>query len=171
MDTSNAKPRFLRWLPFIAVFQTDLRQTPRNWVWRMWVAASLGAAFCYLIYRFGVYREGGILQSASRVFSDLLHWIVLGSLTLIVVFTAGAISADRGTLADSVLSRGISRCQYFLAKLSARMVSVLCTYFALCILVLIGCHFLLHDQLSLDSTDAITTNRPSSMSATPSAPA
>jgi hypothetical protein len=36
---------------------------------------------------------------------------VLGSITLIVVLTAGAISADRGTMADSVLSRGISRYQ------------------------------------------------------------
>src|SRR5262249_44750461 len=145
--------------------------TPRNWVWRMWVGASLGAAFCYLIYRFGIYREGGILQSASRVFSDVLNWIVLGSLTLIVVFTAGAISADRGTLADSVLSRGISRYQYFLAKLSARMVSVLATYFALCVLVLIGCHFLLHDQLSLDTADpnaakAAITSGPSSPAST-----
>jgi len=101
-----------------------------------------------VLYRFGVYREAHILQSASEVISDLLRWTVLGGMTLVVVFTAGAIAADRGTLADSVLSRGISRYQYFWAKLHARLISVLGTYLALSCVVLVSCHFLLHEELT-----------------------
>ena len=52
-----AQPKFLRWLPYWAVLQTDLRQTVRGWVWRTWVLASLAAAVGYLLYRLGVYRE------------------------------------------------------------------------------------------------------------------
>src|ERR1700752_971860 len=146
--TTIANPRFLRWLPYWAVLQTDLRQTKRNWVGRTGVGATLIAAAGYVLYRFGVYREARILQSASEVIGDLLRWTVLGGMTLIVVFTAGAIAADRGTLADSVLSRGISRYQYYWAKLHARLISVLGTYLALCLVVLVSCHFLLHEELS-----------------------
>ena len=68
---------------------------------------------------------------------------MLGSVTLIVVLTAGAISADRGTVADSVLSRGISRYQYFLGKWHARLAAVLGTYLALGVTALVSSLFLL----------------------------
>src|SRR5947209_16023888 len=151
MDAPAAMPRpkFLRWLPYWAVLQTDLRQTPRNWVWRTWVLVSVLAAAGYLLYRVGVYREAGIVQHASQLVSELLRWTVLGSVTLVVVFTVGSIAAERGTLADSVLSRGISRYQYFLAKWHARVVSVLATFAVLGVGVLVGSHFLFHEDLVL----------------------
>lgn len=107
---------FRRWLPYWAVLQTDLRRTLRSWVYLLWVVVSILAAVGYLLYRFGVHREAGIIQSASVLTSDLLRGIVLGSMALIVVLTVSAISTERGTLADAVLSRGISRYQFFLAK-------------------------------------------------------
>src|SRR5438876_6023112 len=105
-----------RLLPYWAVFQADVRQTMHSWVYRTWVLVSVLAAVGYLLYRVGVYREAGIVQQASTLISDLLRWCIYGSLTLIIVLTAGSISAERGTMADSVLSRGISRYQYFLGK-------------------------------------------------------
>src|SRR5262245_19305306 len=111
-----AKSRYLRLLPYWAVLQTDLRQTLRSWVWRVWVLAAVLASVGFLLYRFGVYREAKILQGASVLIGDLMRWTVLGSVTLVVVLTVGSITAERGTLADSVLSRGISRYQYFMAK-------------------------------------------------------
>src|SRR5262245_65203254 len=110
MDTPTpAKPiRINRWLPYWAVFQADLHQTLRSWVYRTWVLLSVLAALGYLLYRVGVYREAGIIQPASALISDLLRWTVVGSVTLIIALTAGSISSERGTMADSVLSRGIS---------------------------------------------------------------
>src|SRR5271163_3709252 len=111
--TSQNKPfKRVRFLPYWAVFQMDLHQTVRGWVYRAWLLLSLLAAVGYLIYRFGAYREAGMVQPASELTSDLLRWIVLGSVTLIIILTAGTISQERGTMADSVLCRGISRHQY-----------------------------------------------------------
>src|SRR5262249_28242508 len=64
----------------------------------------------------------------------------------------GGIASERGTLADSILSRGISRYQYFLAKLHARLVCVLLTFTLLTTSVLIASHFLVHEDLSIDGS-------------------
>jgi ABC-2 type transport system permease protein len=141
-----------RWLPYWAVVQWDTRQTVQSWVYRTWVLVSVLSAAGYLLYRFGVYREAGMVQPASTFVSDLLRWCVFGSVTLIIVLAAGSISAERGTMADSVLSRGISRYQYFLGKWHARLVSVLGTFFLMGLLLL-ACSFgLLHEDLSLDGS-------------------
>jgi hypothetical protein len=142
-----AKPyRVNRFLPYWAVFQADVHQTLRSWVYRVWVLLSLLAALGCLLYRFGAYRVAGMLPAAPELMSDLLRWTVLGSVTLIIVLTGGSISAERGTMADSVLSRGISRHQYFLGKWHARLAAVLGTFFVLGVLVVLGCFFMLHDQ-------------------------
>jgi ABC-2 type transport system permease protein len=145
MDTPTvAKPaKINRWLPYWAVFQADVGLTVRSWVYRFWVMISLLAAVGYLLYRFGIDRGAGINQSASDLISDLLRWTVFGSVTLIIVLTAGSISGERGTMADSVLSRGISRYQYFLGKWHARLVSVLGTFLCMGLVALVGSFFLL----------------------------
>lgn len=141
--------RINRWLPYWAVFQADLRQTMRSWVYRVWVLGVILAATGYLLYRAGVYREAGMIQSASTLISDLLRWSMLGSITLIIALTGGSISSEKGTMADSVLSRGISRYQYFMGKWHARLVAVLSTFFAMGLIALVGSFFLLHEDLSL----------------------
>jgi len=142
---------FNRWLPYWAVFQADMRQTLRSWVYRFWVLLSVLATIGYLLYRFGIY-QGGIEQPASLHISYLLRWIVLGSAAIICVLTAGSISSERGTMADSVLSRGISRYQYFIGKWHARLVTVLGTFLALGLVTLISALFLLHEDLSWDGS-------------------
>jgi len=141
-----------RWLPYWAVFQSDARQTLQSWVYRTWVLVSVVAAVGYLLYRVGVYREAGIIQQASTLVSDLLRWCIFGSLTLIIVLAAGSISSERGTVADSVLSRGISRYQYFLGKWHARLVAVLGTFLLMGMLALACGFFLLHEDLSLSGS-------------------
>jgi hypothetical protein len=148
--TTPPKPvRINRWLPYWAVFQADIRQTMSSWVYRVWVLVSILAALGYLLYRVGVYREARIIQSASELISDLLRWTVLGSVTLIILLTGASISSERGTMADSVLSRGISRYQYFLGKWHARLVAVLGTYLVLATVALLSAFLLLHEDLSL----------------------
>jgi hypothetical protein len=140
--------RYIRWLPYWAVLQTDLRQTVRGWVWRTWVLASLAAAVGFLLYRLGVYRETGIIQLASLLIGDLLRWSLISSGLLVVVLTVGGVSAERGTLADSVLSRGISRYQYFMAKLHSRLFSVVVTFTVLTGGVVIASHFMVNSDIS-----------------------
>jgi ABC-type transport system involved in multi-copper enzyme maturation permease subunit len=142
------KARINRLLPYWAVFQSDVHQTMRSWVYRTWVLVSVLAAVGYLLYHVGIYQRAGIIQPASTLVGELLRWTVLGSVTLIIVLTAGSISSERGTMADSVLSRGISRYQYFLGKWHARLATILGTYFVMGLLALTGGYFLLHEDLN-----------------------
>jgi ABC-2 type transport system permease protein len=152
MDATLEKKKpltFNRWLPYWAVLQADVHQTLRSWVYRVWVLVSLLAAAGYLLYRFGLSYEAGIVQPASNLVADLLRWTLLGSVTLVVVLTAGSISSERGTMADSVLSRGISRHQYFMGKWHSRLATVLATFLVMSTLVLGAGIFLLHEDVSL----------------------
>src|SRR5438105_3793142 len=135
-----------RFLPYWADLQADLKQTLSSWIYRVWVLVSLGAAVGYLLYRFGAKQVGGFVQPAPEMISDLMNWVAFGSVTLVIVLTAGAVCSERGTMADSVLSRGISRYQYFLGKWHARLAVVLGTFTVVAILALIGSFFMLHSD-------------------------
>jgi len=142
--------RFNKFLPYWAVLQTDLRQTFRSWVYRLWVLVTVLAAAGFLVYRVGLHREAGIVQSAASQCGDLFRIIVMGSLALIVVLAVSSISSEKGSVADSILSRGISRHQYFLAKWHARLVVVTVTFAALSTLVLTASYFLFRSDAESD---------------------
>src|SRR5438309_11144219 len=142
--------RFNKFLPYWAVFQTDLRQTLRSWVYRLWVLTTVVAAGGFLLYRVGLHREAGIFQSAATQSGDLFRILVVGSLALVVVLAVSAVGSERGTVADSVLSRGISRHQYFLAKWHARLVVVTATFAILACAVLLASYLLFKDDTQSD---------------------
>src|ERR1022692_1715812 len=150
MDATTAaappRARINRFLPYWAVFQADFKATFNSWIYRVWVLLSVGVAVGYLLYRFGAARFSGMVQSAPDTIGDLLHWVIYGSVTLIIALTAGTICAERRTMADSVLSRGISRYQYFLGKLHSRLSLALITYFLQCMLVLVASYYMLHSE-------------------------
>src|SRR5438045_2331538 len=102
MDTpapTAVAPKYRIWLPYWAVFQTDLRQVMSNWIFRSWVIAMTLAAFGYMSFKMGVHDEAKIIQKAAEVMDDLLRWMVLGSVAMVAALTVGAISSERGTLA------------------------------------------------------------------------
>lgn len=157
MDAPGSSAKYNRWLPYWAVFQADLQQTINSWVYRLWVLGSMLGGVGYLLYRFG-WSETGWIQNASVTTSQLLRYGVLVSITLIIVLTGGAISSERGTLADSILSRGISRYQYFLGKWHARLAVVLITVLVMSAAMLLSSYFLLHEDLdTIGSLYAILT--------------
>ncbi len=138
-----------RWLPYWAVLQSDLHMTLRSWVYRLWLLVSVLATGGYLLFHIALQKQAGMLQKASLTVSDLLLWSFVAGATLVVVLTGGSISSERGTMADSVLSRGISRYQYFLGKWHARIAVVLGTFFFTGLFALLGSHFFLHEDLNL----------------------
>jgi putative exporter of polyketide antibiotics len=146
--------RFNKFLPYWAVFQTDLRQTARSWVYRLWVLTTVVAVAGLMLYRVGLHREAGLFQSAAAQTGDLFRLMVVGSLALVVVLAVSAIGSERGTVADSVLSRGISRYQYFLAKWHARLVAVTATFAGLAAAVLLASYFLFKDDAQSDLSPA-----------------
>jgi ABC-2 type transport system permease protein len=148
--------RFNRLLPYWAVLQTDLRQTLRSWVFRLWVILSLIAAAGYGLYKVGIHREAGIVQSASMQTGDLMRGVAAASLALIALLAVSAVSMERTTVADAVLSRGISRHQYFLAKWHSRSLVVVVTLALMSVGVLTGYHYLLDPDVTVRGGVAAT---------------
>jgi ABC-2 type transport system permease protein len=142
--------KFNKFLPYWAVLQTDLRQTFRGWVYRLWVFMAVLAVGGVLLYRVGVHKEAGMFQSAAAQCGDLFRMLVLGSLALVVVLAVSAVGAEKGTVADSVLSRGISRHQYFLAKWHARIGLVVATFAVLATAILAATYFLFKSDAETD---------------------
>src|SRR5947209_19626507 len=91
--------KYRRWLPYWAVLRTDVRQTLRSWVYRLWVVVTLLAAGGFLLYRFGVHREAGLTQAAAVHTGDLLRPVALGSLALLGILCVMSISSDGASLA------------------------------------------------------------------------
>ena len=150
--TATAAPpaalRFNPLLPYFAVFRTDLRHTAQSWVFRLWVLVSAVAAVGYGLYKFGIHREVGVVQSASEQTGILLRTVGLVTVAFVSLVAVSGISGERGTVADSILSRGISRYQYFLAKWHARSLVLLAAFAALSAVVLTSYHYLLEPDLT-----------------------
>lgn len=70
-------------------------------------------------------------------------------MALVALLAVSAVGGERATVADAVLSRGISRRQYFLAKWHARLAVVLATFAVLAALVLGANQWLLKGDLTL----------------------
>src|SRR5437879_4432716 len=91
-----------------------------------------------------------MFHSAATQSGDLFRFMIVGSLALIVVLAVSAVGAERGTVADSVLSRGISRHQYFLAKWHARLAVVVVTFAVLAAAVLAASYFVFKSDAESD---------------------
>ena len=141
--------KYNHWLPYWAVFQMDLRQTARSWVFRVWVLAAVLLGSGYLLHRWAIHEQAGITQSAATLMTQVVQLGVLAGTALVIVLTAGAISSERGVLADSVLSRGISRYQYFLGKLHARLTLILGSFVFIGVGLLVASSLLLTRDLSI----------------------
>jgi len=148
LSPANAGIRFNRFLPYWAVLQTDLRQTLRSWVYRLWVLMSVLGACGSLIYRVGIKEETGIVQTASSQTQNLLRGLVIAGVGLVALIAVSAISSERSSVADAVLSRGISRYQYFLAKWHARVLVVVGTFLVMGTGILCAYHFFLDPDIT-----------------------
>lgn len=137
------------WLPYWAVFLMDVRQTTRSWVFRASMGVITASCVGYLLHRAAIHHQAGIGQSAAQFMGELLQFALVVGTTLTIILTAGTISSERGTMADSVLSRGISRYQYFLGKWHARLFTVLGSFLAIGLLVLAASCFLVEMDLSI----------------------
>ena len=54
-----ARAKINRFLPYWAVFQADLRQTVRSWIFQAWMFLTIAAAVGYLLYCLGAKQQAG----------------------------------------------------------------------------------------------------------------
>ena len=146
---ASPKIRFNPLLPYWAVLQTDLRQTLHSGVYRLWVVMAVLAVGGSVVYKLGAHQISGITHYAAEHGGNALRGLVIGSLGLVALLAVAGIGGERATVADAVLSRGISRHQYFLAKWHSRMAVILSTFLALSGVTLVALHYLFADEISL----------------------
>jgi hypothetical protein len=136
--------RLRRWLlPYSAVYLADLSGLIRSWTLRVWLVLTMLLSLVALLdhsappdtsQRAAETRLAALLHpiaqsgGESHVLRELLKYYVVVWVSFVIVLTGGAISSELGVVADSVLSRGISRWQYFLGKWTARVTAVLVVY-------------------------------------------
>jgi len=136
--------RLRRWfLPYSAVFANDLAVLAQSWVLRAWLVLTALFALVTLLDHSSppstAGHPGGTIVAAllhpvdttpgpAHTIAQLLKFYVVVWVSFVVVLTGGTISSELGVVADSVLSRGISRWQYFLGKWTSRLVAVLGVY-------------------------------------------
>ncbi|MCS7167108.1 MAG: ABC transporter permease [Gemmatales bacterium] len=142
-----------RWLPFAAVLVMEWRQTWRSWTFRVAMLLLAALAIGYVLHRAAIYHQAGIVQSASSILAELCQASLIIGPTLMILLSAGTIAGERGTLADSVLSRGISRYAYFFGKWLGRLAALLGGLLLLGLIVWFLAYVLLrHEDLSFLGT-------------------
>ncbi len=109
-----------RAMAYLAILEADLKSMGRSWVVRIWVL--LMAMFAFLTTASPL--EG---SAADALAGQLGTFPVIWS-TFVIIISAGAISSEAGVVADSVLSKSVTRYGYILAKLSSRLITVIIPY-------------------------------------------
>jgi hypothetical protein len=128
----------------------EWRQTWRSWAFRVGLLLLATLAIGYVLHRAAIYHQAGIMQAATTLLTELFQACLVLGPTLMLILSASTIAAERGTLADSVLSRGISRYAYFLGKWQGRISALLMGLALLGIVVeFLAWTLLRHDDLSV----------------------
>ena len=111
----------LRWMAFSALLEHDLKTMTRSWVVRIW--ALLTIALALITIPAGL-NEGPI----SEALAGLLGAYPIVWSTVAILTSAGAVSSEAGVVADSILSKAVTRYDYILAKFAGRLITVLGVY-------------------------------------------
>ena len=106
--------------PFWAIVQADLGNLFRNRITYGWL---LAAAFIQVIRTLGSQATVSVVVS-----SGLGDFIYIWAL-VIIGLSASAVSSEAGELADSVMSKSVTRMEYVLAKFTSRITYTLITFF------------------------------------------
>jgi hypothetical protein len=120
-----AFPAFSRWnqkaMPYLALLEADLASMAGAWSVRIWLILT---AVQSLTVTVAALSEG----NAPDTLASLLGTFPVVWSTFAIIVSSGAISSEAGVVADSILSKAVSRYAYLLAKLSSRLITVLGVY-------------------------------------------
>lgn len=106
---------------FLAVSEADLKVILKGRLTVAWVAVAI---FIQVVRVLG---SGGSGTVSSVVASGLSDFLYIWALVLIGL-SGGAVSSEAGQLADSILSKSVTRFDYVLAKFASRIAYALVTF-------------------------------------------
>ncbi len=109
-------------MPYLALLEADLISLTRSWVVRIWLGLT---AVLALVTVLSAPSDG---LPASEALSNLLATYPLIWSTFAIVVSGGAVASEAGVVADSILSKAVTRYEYILAKMTSRLITVLGLY-------------------------------------------
>ena len=111
---------------FLAILRYDVAQLARSWLVRLWVVLLVAVA-AFLV----------VLSSTEEAeqASEILAFYVLVVLApvsgvAVALIAAQTVSGERAVIADSILSRSVTRTEYLSAKIVARLGTAVGVYIA-----------------------------------------
>lgn len=111
---------------FLAILRYDLGQLSRSWLVRIWVLL-LAAPAGFLVVVAATQQE-----LASETLALYLSAVLAPlSALAVAVITAAAVAGETATVADSIMSRSVTRAEYLWAKLISRIGVTLLVYAAI----------------------------------------
>lgn len=113
---------------FLAILRYDLQQLSRSWVARIWIPLLVVPAL-FLVAVAANERELASETLAAYVAAVLAPLSALA----VAVLASSAVSGESGIIADSILSRSVTRTEYISAKIIARIGFTLTVYLAVMI--------------------------------------
>lgn len=114
MGSSGQPSRARARAPFWAIVQADLRGLFKSRITYGWL---LAAVFIQVVRTLGSRSTG---TTSSAVSSGLGDFVYIWSL-VIIGLAASAVSSEAGELADSIMSKSVTRLDYVLAKFASRV--------------------------------------------------
>lgn len=109
-------------MAFWALMEADLvNSVARSWAVRGWIGLMVLQAIVTVPASTG---DG----TAADALAGLLGTFPLIWSLFIIVNTSGAVSSESGVVADSILSKAVTRYDYILAKMASRLVLVIGAY-------------------------------------------
>jgi ABC-type transport system involved in multi-copper enzyme maturation permease subunit len=122
---SSAKTSNLgrRMMPYVAILQHDMRNLWESRLVRLWLVATVVLTSMLAVSNWSQFQDAPLIASL------LFPYLVFPWFFVVVVLGVSPVSGARAdALADGILSRPVSRCEYLLATWSARVVLVLGVY-------------------------------------------
>jgi hypothetical protein len=108
-------------MAFQALVEEDLNSLVRSWAVRIWLGLMI--AHMMIVVVSSAY-EGTAADSLAGLLATFpLIWSIF-----VIINSAGAVSSEAGVVADSILSKAVTRYDYILAKLASRLLMVIGLY-------------------------------------------
>lgn len=112
-----------RMMPYLAILRHDLRTLWESRLVRLWLAATVVLTLMLVVANWSGFQDAPLIASL------LFPYLVFPWFFVVVVLGVSPVSGSRAeALADGILSRPVSRCEYLLATWSARVLLVLSVY-------------------------------------------
>lgn len=108
-------------MAFQALVEEDLSSLARSWSVRIWLLLMTGYTLITVV-------SAGYEGTSADALAGLLATFPLIWSIFVIINTAGAVSSEAGVVADSILSKAVTRYDYILAKLSSRLLMVIGLY-------------------------------------------